>query len=674
MGLVRMGSLVACALIVLAAGTSSGRIVTRVREGPLPITRGDIVKVDVGLELEDFQNLARADVALNVRGGAVRGYGPGIASFDAAGTQNPWTNSSVVMTTLDTNILIANSMDPAGALITRNGGDYTCDACAGLGIPTEFAPLATAVEIQVHDPAIFALEVKASSFRDDLGVGFTPNYVGGDVPFVRTGRRSLAFGEDVIVQACDNMNRFCSLGRGDNGAGVYGIFAGGDETLHAFGFGTLPPSVLYDDIEPDVRSICQAVGIPGFNTHVIMHPLVAAQGQFNYRVSDGTTGALQSRETIDLGAQYSIGFFDPADYTSKGDPAVFVAAAVENQDTGEAQIVGFGADLQGSVLGTQWGPSFSPGTFVDYVSADCNPVQEATDFVDCMVAAQIFSPTEQLTLVQQVTIVKDPISLQTDFSFGSQETLPGTFNGAGVVSAKDQDFVRAYSSGGFGFLDMTLPDPTQVNVRHTEPDTFDIQGTYVYDPAVGQNYLFARATTQGTEVGLLDTGLAVHDRALTEAGPFSLSRSEDGTRGILFGSRAQGGGTELFFRTISAFADSDGDGIPDGGDPCPQLEPLGLAIPMSDDSGLSAGTVAGHTDSDGNGIGDECECGDQNTDGTVDVSDILAINAAIFAPELATALCDANDDQLCDVNDILAVNAKIFGADAYCERYPTPAR
>jgi hypothetical protein len=50
----------------------------------------------------------------------------------------------------------------------------------------------------------------------------------------------------------------------------------------------------------------------------------------------------------------------------------------------------------------------------------------------------------------------------------------------------------------------------------------------------------------------------------------------------------------------------------------------------------------------------------------------LAINAAIFEPSQVTDLCDTNDPQLCDVQDILGANAKIFGAEAYCERYPTP--
>jgi hypothetical protein len=76
-------------------------------------------------------------------------------------------------------------------------------------------------------------------------------------------------------------------------------------------------------------------------------------------------------------------------------------------------------------------------------------------------------------------------------------------------------------------------------------------------------------------------------------------------------------------------------------------------------------------DSDENGRGDDCECGDQTGDGTVDVNDILAINAAIFNPSLVTVLCDATNDGACDVSDILAVNAAIFNPlSATCARSP----
>jgi hypothetical protein len=79
------------------------------------------------------------------------------------------------------------------------------------------------------------------------------------------------------------------------------------------------------------------------------------------------------------------------------------------------------------------------------------------------------------------------------------------------------------------------------------------------------------------------------------------------------------------------------------------------------------------TDSDGNGIGDVCECSDQNGDGFVTVADIVAINAAIFTPALATPLCDGSGDRLCTVADIVSANGKIFGGESFCRRYPAPA-
>ncbi len=78
------------------------------------------------------------------------------------------------------------------------------------------------------------------------------------------------------------------------------------------------------------------------------------------------------------------------------------------------------------------------------------------------------------------------------------------------------------------------------------------------------------------------------------------------------------------------------------------------------------------TDSDMNGIGNVCECGDQNGDGFVNVADILDINAAIFELQPAGPLCDTNDDGLCNIADVLGVNARIFGTPAHCARYPAP--
>jgi hypothetical protein len=79
------------------------------------------------------------------------------------------------------------------------------------------------------------------------------------------------------------------------------------------------------------------------------------------------------------------------------------------------------------------------------------------------------------------------------------------------------------------------------------------------------------------------------------------------------------------------------------------------------------------TDTDGNGIGDVCECSDQTGDGRVNVADIVGINTAIFNPAQMSPLCDGNHDRRCNVADIVSANLKIFGAPSYCRRYPAPA-
>ena len=80
----------------------------------------------------------------------------------------------------------------------------------------------------------------------------------------------------------------------------------------------------------------------------------------------------------------------------------------------------------------------------------------------------------------------------------------------------------------------------------------------------------------------------------------------------------------------------------------------------------------GQLDADGNGRGDQCECGDQTGDGFVNIDDIIAMNRVLFGLEEASPLCDANDDGACNIFDILAANGVLFGGQAYCERFPAP--
>jgi hypothetical protein len=105
-----------------------------------------------------------------------------------------------------------------------------------------------------------------------------------------------------------------------------------------------------------------------------------------------------------------------------------------------------------------------------------------------------------------------------------------------------------------------------------------------------------------------------------------------------------------------AFPDSDGDGTGDDADNCPYY--------ADPDQG----------DVDGDGRGNVCECTDQNGDGRNNVRDLIAINAAIFYPFLATPLCDGNGDGLCNVSDLVAANREIFspGSTSICGRQPVP--
>ncbi len=105
---------------------------------------------------------------------------------------------------------------------------------------------------------------------------------------------------------------------------------------------------------------------------------------------------------------------------------------------------------------------------------------------------------------------------------------------------------------------------------------------------------------------------------------------------------------------IAAAGDLDADGVPDGQDLCPFF---------ADDQ----------ADTDGDGRGDACECGDQTGDGRVDMRDVLAISSVLNDAQEAQPLCDTDDDGRCNVLDILGVNAKIFGSETYCERYPPAA-
>jgi hypothetical protein len=133
----------------------------------------------------------------------------------------------------------------------------------------------------------------------------------------------------------------------------------------------------------------------------------------------------------------------------------------------------------------------------------------------------------------------------------------------------------------------------------------------------------------------------------------------------------------------------DGDAVAPPEDLCPATPPgqtadeNGCAASQLDDDGDSVSNASdlcpfwaapAFTDTDGDGRGDACECTDQNGDGHNTVSDLIAINLAIFNPGQATPLCDGNNDGACSVSDIIAANIEIFSPTntSTCERQPLP--
>jgi hypothetical protein len=97
--------------------------------------------------------------------------------------------------------------------------------------------------------------------------------------------------------------------------------------------------------------------------------------------------------------------------------------------------------------------------------------------------------------------------------------------------------------------------------------------------------------------------------------------------------------------------DSDGDQLCDAEDPCPSYPNVSLV------------------DSNGDGIPNECQCGDANGDGIISSTDLVPMNLCASNSSLCDqSLVDANGDGITSSTDIVPTNLVANGAPAYTLR------
>jgi cysteine-rich repeat protein len=102
--------------------------------------------------------------------------------------------------------------------------------------------------------------------------------------------------------------------------------------------------------------------------------------------------------------------------------------------------------------------------------------------------------------------------------------------------------------------------------------------------------------------------------------------------------------------------------VADSTDLCPLLNEFDHLADSDNDCAISPARCRG----------DECECGDQDLNGLVNVSDIVDINRGIFGAVPQQELCDTNLDDRCNVSDIIGVNQEIFvPGSAVCSHVTT---
>jgi hypothetical protein len=174
----------------------------------------------------------------------------------------------------------------------------------------------------------------------------------------------------------------------------------------------------------------------------------------------------------------------------------------------------------------------------------------------------------------------------------------------------------------------------------------------VVDTTGSQNFLGADVSA-GDLDGDGRADLIVTDRRAGPVQPHPPKAEDAGRAYVFYGGMAVDNCPGL---SNASQLDTDGDGAGDACDKCPLF------------------ASGDFRDTDADGRGNACECTDQNGDGRNTVSDLIAINVAIFNPAQATPLCDGNNDARCDVRDIIAANVEIFSptSTSTCARQPVP--
>jgi cysteine-rich repeat protein len=102
--------------------------------------------------------------------------------------------------------------------------------------------------------------------------------------------------------------------------------------------------------------------------------------------------------------------------------------------------------------------------------------------------------------------------------------------------------------------------------------------------------------------------------------------------------------------------DLDCNGVADGPDLCPLLSEFDYEKDSDEDCGDPASPnypLSGCR-------GDECECGDHDLNGMVNVNDIVSINLALYGSTAKQPLCDTTLDYQCNVSDMVGTNREIF--------------